>query len=66
MVSEFITPEMEKKLVTLEKHSAYLRGYSEGMWSMWRGKQLIITSILIVIVIAWIAVTIYMAMTGAC
>ena len=65
-MSEFINPEMEKKLETLDKHSAYLRGYSEGLWSMWRGWQLVIGILLVLVVLGWAGATIYMVMTGAC
>jgi hypothetical protein len=53
-------------LETLEKHSAYLKGYSEGMWSMWRGKQLAFSLILVIVVLSWIIITSYMTITGAC
>lgn len=65
-MNEFITPEMEKKLETLEKHSVYLEGYSDGLWSMWRGTQLVMGIVLVVLVLGWAGATIYMLVSGAC
>ena len=63
-MSDYISPELEKKLETIEKHSAYLEGYSDGLWSMWQGTQLALMIFLILIGLSWLATVIYTFVRG--
>lgn len=63
-IDDLIDPEMQERLELLEKHAAYLEGYSDGIWWGYRGKQLVGIVISIAIFLGWIAAVLYTLSLG--
>jgi len=63
-MEEFISPEMQKKLETLESNAVYLKGYSDGMFDGHMRANYVLIAVAVICLLTIIGTVIYNSAWG--